>query len=165
MLTLSSIKVFSKDFEMLLITEANQTFPTAKTCITIPIVKDCYLAWFINSCCLLIRRNYPTVVATGICPNGVPMVRCFADPCTVNSCPGVSDASCRANYCGGCHAYFYDANGNNVTDQCSARGQGGREGEKEGDREGDREGEREGDWEGGREQGRKRGREGREMYI
>ncbi|MDJ0864833.1 MAG: hypothetical protein QNK03_01910 [Myxococcota bacterium] len=34
------------------------------------------------------------------------LVQCFADPCTVASCPD-SD-TCVSNYCGGCNAEFYD---------------------------------------------------------
>lgn len=35
---------------------------------------------------------------------------CFADPCQVNSCE-VEGATCRANYCGGCHDEWTDADG------------------------------------------------------
>uniref|UniRef100_A0A915HVP2 Uncharacterized protein n=1 Tax=Romanomermis culicivorax TaxID=13658 RepID=A0A915HVP2_ROMCU len=41
------------------------------------------------------------------CPPGTPVVRCKADPCSVNSCPKYPNAECRANYCGGCNADFY----------------------------------------------------------
>ncbi|XP_066294756.1 IgGFc-binding protein-like [Branchiostoma lanceolatum] len=48
------------------------------------------------------------------CPPGVDMVECFADPCDNAECPANPDATCRANYCGGCNAVFYDAQGNEV---------------------------------------------------
>lgn len=39
----------------------------------------------------------------------IPLVNCFADPCSVTpACPG---AVCSANYCGGCNAEFYDSFG------------------------------------------------------
>lgn len=41
------------------------------------------------------------------CSGGLRRIQCSADPCTMNSCPGVSNAECRPNYCGGCHAEFY----------------------------------------------------------
>jgi hypothetical protein len=59
------------------------------------------------------------------CVNGDP-VQCFVDPCEVASCP---DGTCTANYCGGCHAEFADAEGNAVCqpcrsdDDCPASGQ------------------------------------------
>ena len=40
------------------------------------------------------------------------LVRCFADPCTVNTCDGDPTAMCEADYCGGCHAIFTDGDGN-----------------------------------------------------
>eukprot|EP00055_Hartaetosiga_balthica_P016931 m.109826 g.109826 ORF g.109826 m.109826 type:complete len:2809 (-) comp9210_c3_seq2:618-9044(-) len=43
------------------------------------------------------------------CPPGVPMVSCFADPCAVSSCPANPTAVCQANYCGGCHAEYFNA--------------------------------------------------------
>jgi hypothetical protein len=43
------------------------------------------------------------------CADGSSPVLCFADPCSV--APTCPDASCVANYCGGCNAEFYDANG------------------------------------------------------
>ena len=52
------------------------------------------------------------------CPPGVPIVFCFADPCQVNSCPNFPEAECQSNYCGGCNALFFDADGNEVTDRC-----------------------------------------------
>jgi len=42
-------------------------------------------------------------------------VDCFQDPCIEASCPAYPDAECTANFCGGCHADFYQ-NGELVTD-------------------------------------------------
>jgi len=36
-------------------------------------------------------------------------VFCFVDPCGVSKCNKHPEAVCRANYCGGCHAWFYVA--------------------------------------------------------
>ncbi|XP_078588091.1 uncharacterized protein LOC144869079 [Branchiostoma floridae x Branchiostoma japonicum] len=55
-----------------------------------------------------------------LCPPGVDVVNCFADPCQVTKCPAYPAATCRSNYCGGCNAVFFDANGNKVN--CNAYG-------------------------------------------
>ncbi|CAF1604430.1 unnamed protein product [Rotaria magnacalcarata] len=34
-------------------------------------------------------------------------VNCFMNPCGLAKCAKHPNASCRANYCGGCHAWFY----------------------------------------------------------
>ncbi len=48
------------------------------------------------------------------------LVSCFADPCSFATCPGVPGAICRANYCGGCYAHFFDpTTDQNVTERCS----------------------------------------------
>lgn len=44
------------------------------------------------------------------------IVRCFVDPCEVHTCLAHPDATCIANYCGGCHAIFLDASGNRLHD-------------------------------------------------
>ena len=41
------------------------------------------------------------------CPGGVPLLRCFVDPCERASCPAYPKARCRTNYCGRCAAEFY----------------------------------------------------------
>lgn len=47
------------------------------------------------------------------CPPGVPMVHCFAAPCSVNTCsrirnsPEGPEIRCENDYCGGCRARFY----------------------------------------------------------
>ena len=55
-------------------------------------------------------------------------MKCFADPCQVNTCPEFPDAICKASYCGGCFANFYDGNGEiiekcNSDKQCLVSGQ------------------------------------------
>eukprot|EP00980_Cylindrotheca_fusiformis_P016734 scaffold5039_cov119-Cylindrotheca_fusiformis.AAC.1 len=54
--------------------------------------------------------------ATGsMCDDGVPMVKCFEDPCntaTAQACN--ASVSCIADYCGGCYARHFDAAGNLV---------------------------------------------------
>lgn len=46
------------------------------------------------------------------CADGSNPVLCFADPCSV--APKCSEGQCVANYCGGCHAEFYDEGGRAV---------------------------------------------------
>jgi len=45
--------------------------------------------------------------ALGTCRKPCHMVNCFVDPCNYASCPGRSDAVCRANYCGGCNSEWW----------------------------------------------------------
>ena len=42
-------------------------------------------------------------------------VYCFQNPCLVESCPAYPNADCVPNYCDGCHADFYDVNGELIT--------------------------------------------------
>lgn len=66
--------------------------------------------------CLQKCSSVPPVSA---CPDGVAAVQCFADPCSVTKCAAHPDATCEANYCGGCHANFFDAKHNRVNcDPC-----------------------------------------------
>jgi len=44
-------------------------------------------------------------------------VACFADPCTVSSCP---EGSCTANYCGGCWAEYENDAGQAVCNACES---------------------------------------------
>ena len=60
-------------------------------------------------------KNKINFSSSGGCPPGVPVVDCVADPCLGRVCPGYPDAVCRPNYCGGCNAFFYDANGNPIS--------------------------------------------------
>jgi len=48
------------------------------------------------------------------CPAGVPLVNCFARPCDVEASKCPEAASCYDDYCGGCHAHFLDAEGNEI---------------------------------------------------
>ena len=50
-------------------------------------------------------------------------VACFVDPCMVEECQINTPVDCISNYCGGCHADFYDLDGNLVdctptTEEC-----------------------------------------------
>lgn len=36
-----------------------------------------------------------------------PVAQCLVDPCQHAKCEAHPDATCKANYCGGCHAEFY----------------------------------------------------------
>jgi hypothetical protein len=53
---------------------------------------------------------------TCACVDGTQPVNCFADPCSVQSCPS---GKCTANYCGGCNAEFTDQYGFQVCTPCS----------------------------------------------
>jgi len=46
--------------------------------------------------------------------NCIPVAKCFVDPCKFvpSICRGQANLTCEANYCGGCFATWYDANGN-----------------------------------------------------
>ncbi|XP_076435687.1 uncharacterized protein LOC143275443 isoform X1 [Babylonia areolata] len=41
------------------------------------------------------------------CPNGVQKVTCTLKPCDVTTCPGLSAATCKNNFCGECKAEFW----------------------------------------------------------
>ena len=58
--------------------------------------------------------------SAGICPDGSPPVNCLVNPCKTASCPAVADATCVADYCGGCNARWI-LNGQEVTDQCHGK--------------------------------------------
>ena len=45
------------------------------------------------------------------CPPGVPTAMCSDDPCSIKSCQADPKATCKANYCGGCNAVFYNKDG------------------------------------------------------
>ena len=51
------------------------------------------------------------------CQDGSWPVRCKVNPCQTSSCPAVADATCVADYCGGCNAHWV-LNGQEVTDRC-----------------------------------------------
>jgi len=51
-----------------------------------------------------------------ICPAGVPITACFANPCLLPSarerCPQFT--TCKPDYCGGCNARFYNETGDEI---------------------------------------------------
>jgi len=49
------------------------------------------------------------------CPLGVPMAMCSDDPCKITSCTSNKDAVCKANFCGGCNAVFYNKDGSKAS--------------------------------------------------
>nr|XP_006822461.1 PREDICTED: neurogenic locus notch homolog protein 1-like [Saccoglossus kowalevskii] len=51
----------------------------------------------------------------GCAPN-VQLSQCEVDPCEESTCPKYPNALCRANYCGGCFADFYDIYGSKIED-------------------------------------------------
>ncbi|XP_078000283.1 uncharacterized protein LOC144452853 isoform X2 [Glandiceps talaboti] len=57
------------------------------------------------------------------CPQGVDVIRCAIHPCDVTDCPKFPNAQCRANYCGGCNAEFYDLYGNKVDCRLGVKGE------------------------------------------
>ncbi|BFZ05246.1 hypothetical protein BsWGS_08285 [Bradybaena similaris] len=46
------------------------------------------------------------------------LVECFVEPCMVNKCSAVPEATCRDDYCGGCKARWY-LDDNEVTAKCT----------------------------------------------
>lgn len=59
--------------------------------------------------------SYQSCMETCPCLEGY--VECFVDPCEVTDCPAYPNATCEADYCGGCNANFYQ-NGELVNDEC-----------------------------------------------
>jgi len=47
------------------------------------------------------------------CPPDMPAVSCFIPPCLLATCPGVPEAACFDNLCGGCN-YDYFVNGRKI---------------------------------------------------
>ena len=41
------------------------------------------------------------------CPDGSQPVYCKEDPCRFATCPYFPEATCEADYCGGCNARFF----------------------------------------------------------
>jgi len=56
-----------------------------------------------------------SVVVSSNCPPGTSPVNCIVNPCTYATC-GVPGATCAANYCGGCHAMWYEPGGALITE-------------------------------------------------
>jgi len=63
-----------------------------------------------------IEITKPIEETQGMCPEGVVPVACYLNPCDSAACPAHPNAVCIANYCGGCNAVFYDADGNHLQD-------------------------------------------------
>lgn len=62
------------------------------------------------------RRPTTTSLAEELnCPPGAPVAMCLADPCVKAVCPAYPSAECKANYCGGCFAHFFDKQGSRVS--------------------------------------------------
>ncbi|CAF1053928.1 unnamed protein product [Rotaria sp. Silwood1] len=91
------------------------------TCSTYPDAKcvpnycgGCYAEWFKFSG-EQVQCSTTSVLGTSVerirCPSGKRIVNCFVDPCLVSKCPGDKNAKCVSNYCGGCNAVWYRANG------------------------------------------------------
>ncbi|CAF5012180.1 unnamed protein product [Rotaria sp. Silwood1] len=53
---------------------------------------------------------------TSSCPPDQPEVQCFADPCQGATCSAYPNATCAANYCGGCNTEWFTDSGKQV--QC-----------------------------------------------
>jgi hypothetical protein len=67
---------------------------------------------------LFVATFFVASVAGSFCPNG-DEVNCYAQPCDVTQC-NEPYVTCVDNYCGGCHAVFTDAAGNQVCDGSSS---------------------------------------------
>ena len=70
----------------------------------------CNPQFYVNNRLVDCGRRQPQLPQQQQCQNPV---NCWADPCQVNSCRAYPEATCVANYCGGCHANFY-VNGRQV---------------------------------------------------
>ena len=56
------------------------------------------------------------------CPPGAPVVQCLTSPCKNADCPGVPEAVCVDNFCGGCNFNHY-LNGRRISNKdCIPRG-------------------------------------------
>lgn len=52
-----------------------------------------------------------------VCPPGVPLVNCFANPCDTATCPNFPNSRCVFDTCGGCNAKFFIGR-NEITNEC-----------------------------------------------
>ena len=56
----------------------------------------------------------------GGCPDGSKPVNCLKDPCRFATCTYFPEATCEADYCGGCNArFFVDKGRQEVTASCA----------------------------------------------
>ncbi|XP_078688249.1 uncharacterized protein LOC144920176 isoform X5 [Branchiostoma floridae x Branchiostoma belcheri] len=81
--------------------EADSDCPRQRKCCQMPCGKTC----------VKVRHSRPH---NSSCPPGVGVARCLRNPCERRTCPGHPNATCQANYCGGCNAEFFDEEGNEV---------------------------------------------------
>merc|ERR1712137_450253 len=86
-----------------------------KNVVTLTLQHDAGL--FIALCVIGVWASVEMAHIRALCPGGLGVVNCFVDPCGQamrTGCHGYPDAMCKSNYCGGCNANWFDANGNEV---------------------------------------------------
>ena len=63
---------------------------------------------------------YAIIYIVGGCPDGSEPVNCKVNPCRVTTCTYFPEATCEADYCGGCNArFFVDKGRQEVTASCA----------------------------------------------
>ena len=84
------------------------------------VCSDYYLDKCLVCCFVSVEVDFfsTPLLAANSCPDGSQPVNCFANPCDVTTCPNHPNATCRADYCGGCYALFFDGDDNEVTKTC-----------------------------------------------
>ncbi|XP_006821660.1 uncharacterized protein LOC100371432 [Saccoglossus kowalevskii] len=73
------------------------------------VPEGCYMMPVEGQCCST------KLVCGDVCPYDKPLVQCTVNPCDNAVCHGYANVKCRASYCGGCTAEFYDDLNNKVT--------------------------------------------------
>ncbi|XP_077862339.1 uncharacterized protein LOC144343804 [Saccoglossus kowalevskii] len=67
--------------------------------------------WFLVNMILSVvaaqERMFNGSTIDRLCPDDLPAVQCFVNPCDYAICEAYPDATCEPNYCGGCYAEFY----------------------------------------------------------
>merc|ERR1712110_441299 len=74
----------------------------------------------LTTCLVLLFATFISAKPTKFNPLCENQVNCFVNPCQVSKCEGYPDATCVADYCGGCFARWY-SNGQLLND-CNAAG-------------------------------------------
>merc|ERR1712184_196698 len=69
----------------------------------------------LTTCLVLLFATFISAKPTKFSPLCENQVNCFVDPCQVSKCEGYPDATCVADYCGGCFARWY-SNGQLLND-------------------------------------------------
>ncbi|XP_002733677.1 uncharacterized protein LOC100375812 [Saccoglossus kowalevskii] len=87
------------------------------------VTLDSGFPWYFEKCSRKFR--FVCQFSTG-CPDESAPVDCNVDPCDEESCEADSEAVCRPNYCGGCHAEFYNPKGALI--DCEPQTTGGKSG-------------------------------------